>query len=179
MKTKNQIHLFAQLAFGLLLLLPGAAFAQGPVWTHTAAACAVDNASASKYETNGARFRFKVDGQTTGNIYARCNITNPKDDGSNPGWNRLEVAYTDERESPNFVKATLYRVNKTSGGVSEIGTAFDSINFGAKPSGGAEEVTLTHTFNFTTYAYFVMLQIHREDASYNPSISAVRLKRVN
>ena len=177
MKIQRKSNVFFQLWFGVLLLFPPAGQAQHS-WTHTAAACTVDEGSATKHEFSGARFRFKPDGQSIGDIYARCNIVNPRDDGSIPGWNTLQVVYSDERLSGNYVRALLYKVHNHNGGVSLVvaeDQTFSSLNFGAKPDGGLEAIGFTHSFDFYNYSYFVMLHVHREDSRYNPSISAVRL----
>ena len=47
--------------------------------TGIGAACVSDESSAGKYEASAARYRHK--GSNTGAIYARCNVTNPLDDG--------------------------------------------------------------------------------------------------
>ncbi len=177
MKIQRRFHLLFHLGFGLLFAFPPASQAQH-AWTHTAAACAVDEGSAAKYEFSGARFRFKPDGQSIGDIYVRCNIVNPREGGTAPAWNTLQVVYSDERLSGNYVRALLNKVHNQSGGVSLVvaeDRTFNSANFNAKPDGGMESVGFTHTFDFSAYSYYITLHVHREDTNYNPSISAVRL----
>jgi hypothetical protein len=177
MQTQRKISLVFQMGFAALLTFPATTFAQQS-WTHTAAACTVDEGSVAKHELTGARFRFKSDGQTIGDIYARCNIANPRDDGFSPGWNTLQVVYSDERLSGNYVRALLYKVHNHNGGVSLVvpeDQTFSSLSFGAKPDGGMEAIGFAHSFDFYNYSYFVMLHVHREDARYNPGISTIRL----
>jgi hypothetical protein len=172
MKIQRKFNVLSQLWFGVLLLIPAAGQAQH-AWTHTASACMVDEGSTTKHEFSGARFRFKPDGQSIGDIYARCNIVNPS-----YGASALQVVYSDERLSGNYVRALLYKVHNHNGGVSLVvpeDQTFSSLNFGAKPDGGMEAIRFTHSFDFYNYSYFVMLHVHREDPRYNPSISTVRL----
>jgi len=171
---RNSLRAFGALSL-LTLLASGEAHAAG-IWTHVASACAVDESSTAKYEMTAGRFKFKS-GQT-GTIYARCNVTNPQDDGTDPWWNQLEVVYRDPDgiAAGSQVKATLYRVYNSNGGVSSAGTAFDSNtlaatsdNKGTTPAGGISD------FNFTDYAYFVQLQVTRSSTASDPTVSIVRL----
>lgn len=170
---RNSLRAFGALSL-LTLLASSEAHAAG-IWTHVASACEVDESSTAKYEMTAARFKFKS-GQT-GTIYARCNVTNPQDDGSDPWWNQLEVVYRDPDgiAAGSRVKALLYRVTNATGGVVLVGT-FDSNtlaatgdNKGDAPAGGVSD------FNFTNYAYFVELQVTRSSTASDPTVSIVRL----
>lgn len=143
------------------------------VWTHVGAACVADESSAGKYEASAARFRHK--GSNTGDIFARCNVTNPEDDGRNPNWDLLEVVYRCQAETDQ-VTAELIRVSNETGGVHTLAT-FDSNNFGTSPDEQTEHVTFNHSFNFVAFAYYVQIKVSRTSsaAGHNPSISIVRL----
>jgi len=118
------------------------------VWTHVGAACVPDEDSAAKYEASAARFRHK--GTNIGDIYARCNVVDPKDGGEDPNWNFLEVVYFDQ-EGANQVTAELVRVSNSTGGVYTIpgehpnglsyGPTFDSNDF---PSAATAQTRSVH-----------------------------------
>lgn len=172
--VRNSLRAFGALSL-LTLLASGEAHAAG-IWTHVASACAVDEASAAKYDVNAARFKVKT-GQQPATVVARCNVTNPQDDGSDPWWNTLEVTYRDPdgTGAGSQVKALLYRVTNATGGVVLIGT-FDSNAYATTGDytarvlvGGAAD------FDFDNYAYFVEIQVKRSDTANDPTISIVRL----
>jgi hypothetical protein len=143
------------------------------IWTHVGAACMPDEGSTGKYEANAARFRHK--GSFTGDIFARCNVTNPRDDGLNPGWDCLEVVYSRQADTDQ-VTAELIRVSNETGGVYTLAT-LDSNNFGTSPDEQTKHVDFHHDFNFEHFAYYVQIKVSRKSSSagHNPSISIVRL----
>ena len=49
------------------------------IWTHAASACALDPASVPRADIQAARLQLKRG--RTGTVMARCNVTNPLDDG--------------------------------------------------------------------------------------------------
>lgn len=164
----------------LTLLASGEAQAQS-IWTHAASACAVDETSAAKYAVGTTGAFYFASGQT-GTIVARCNVTNPRDDGDDPLWNYLEVAYRDPdgAAAGSQVIASLYRLNPTTGGWTRLVT-FDSNAFAATgynvagtafPNGFFDS-----DFDFDAYAYLVEIQVRRSDTANNPLISTVRLVR--
>ena len=63
------------------------------IWTHAAAACALDPVSVARADIQAARLQLKRG--RTGTVMARCNVTNPLDDGQDPFWNFLEISYRD------------------------------------------------------------------------------------
>src|SRR5690349_16576454 len=67
---------------------PSAHAADGE-WTTVASACVPDEASLGIYQFEQARFEFF--GASTGQIVARCNITDPADMfGGNPAWGLMD-----------------------------------------------------------------------------------------
>ncbi len=154
-------------------------------WTHVGAAAAIDDPHRHKYNTTGGHLKFK--GNYTGWIYARCNVTNPLDNG-NPDWNSIEVVFRDQdgAGSKYQVVATLYRVSPTSGAVRWI-AKFDSNAAGA--SAATDSTQRSHAYfrttssgfeslNFSYFAYYVALAIYRADTDKNPRIYSVRLGKV-
>jgi hypothetical protein len=171
MKTYGKIQTGVLMMFGALLISPAVARAQ--IWTHAASSCAVDEDSASIYEVNAARLRFK--GSNTGTMTARCNVVN-LNGSRNPAWDLLEVVYQDPdgNTTANQVTAVLYKVHNSTGGISEI-ARFDSNNFGVNVNTGPQSVAFSHTFNFVSYAYYVEIKVKRTSSSRIPDVSLVRL----
>jgi hypothetical protein len=124
-----------------------------------------------KYNASAARFLHK--GSNTGNIYARCNVTNPVDGGGNPHWSVLELVYKDPG-STTQVTGILYRVSNTTGGISPIAT-FDSNLFAQLTTQQVNSVLFGHNFNFFAYAYYVELKVNRTATTYLPDVAIVRL----
>lgn len=173
-KTRSQslprVLCGALVPLALLLAAPGTAVAQ--VWTHVAAACSVDDVSMAKFDASGARFRHK--GSSTGKIYTRCNVVNPMDAGTNPGWNAIELVFKDNGAGER-VLAELYRVSNTSGGIGLIG----SVDSDSYPGSASEQtqwnLLLSTSFDFYKYAYYVMLTVERSGTATLPDAAIVRL----
>jgi hypothetical protein len=148
------------------------AVAGGPVWTSVAAACVPDEGSAGRYEANAARFRHR--GTNTGDIYARCNVTNPRDDGGNPAWNILQIVLTDPA-GVNQVTAELVRVSNANGGVFTLATV-DSNNWVANPATQLRSsIPFAVVYDFDTYSYYVQIKVSRANAASVPDVALVRL----
>ena len=160
----------AAVAAGACALLSPVAMAQ--LWTHVAAACVPDESSQSKFEANAARFRHK--GTNSGAIYARCNVTNPLDSGANPGWNAMELVFKDQGDGAR-VRAQLYRVSNSNGGVWLIGTVDSDTYAGSAGQQTQWDWLVTTSFDFYKYAYYVMLTIERNGTDVQPDAAIVRL----
>jgi hypothetical protein len=158
----------------LSLLAIGDARAQS-LWTHVASACAVDNGSAAQYDANAARFKVATGVALPATVVARCNVTNPQDNGLDLNWNWLEVAYRDPdgTGTGSQVRALLYRVSNATGGISLLAT-FDSNAFAAVGDNTAG-VLVGGTLDFLHYAYYVEIQVKRSDVANDPTVSIVRL----
>ena len=138
---------------GIMLTIPEARGAE--VWTHTAAACVVDEDSTAKAMSTGGRFLFRPN--QIGTIYARCNVTNPKDNGEDTVWDRLEVSYNDP-DANSRVRATLKAVSNVTGGTFDKLPVFDSANY--PPGQRTEQVVLANGFfDFAAHSYYVEIQI--------------------
>lgn len=181
MRTKSKIFLLFPALLGALLLFESASHARS-IWTYVGSACVPDEGSINKYQASAGKFEHK--GSNTGSIFGRCNVANPVDIAgvvAYPDWNTLEVVYRDPDSDPtntntNQVIVKLIRVSNTTGGVSTLAT-FDSENSGASSSFQTNSTTFSHNFNFTIYAYYVEIQVKRNNsgASNNPAVSIVRL----
>src|SRR4051812_18045472 len=125
-----RVYLLILVALGFLSLGGPSAHAVDGEWTTVTSACIPDEASAGIYQLEQARFEFL--GASTGQIVARCNITDPADfSEGNPGWSRMDVTYDDPDGffSNSRVRVQLRRVHETTGASSTIAT-FDSNLFG-------------------------------------------------
>jgi len=163
------------LIFSLLFISQGA---HAATWSSSASACVPSDGSVGKYDFEDATLKFSAN--STGEILVRCHITNPFDDtDSAPIWNTLTVGYQDPdaHEQAYQVEAKLIRVNKGTGVVSVITPRFDS-NASTAPntvSPVSGFVKFTHNYNFTTYAYYITLDLHRSDSLKNPAVWFVKL----
>ena len=148
------------------------------IWTHVGSACVADERSAGKYEASAARFRHK--GSNTGSITARCNVTNPLDNGGNPNWDLLEVVYFKQVETSRVI-VQLVRVSNSTGGVYTIET-FDTDDpsyDNTSPTAQTRNKFFDYTFDFEKFAYFIEIKVRRESNTEEdiPAVSIVRLKQ--
>lgn len=163
----------------LVMLLTSPLFAIGTkaqeIWTHTANTCAIDNTDLDEYDASSASLRFN--GHSRGSLVARCNVTNLRSDGGDPGWGTLEVLYRDRDGSdPNDqVRVRLVRIG--SGGNFTTVTEFDSNNFPETPEPTLRSVGITHTFDFSNGAYYIELRVSRDSthSQDDPAVYFVRL----
>ena len=182
---KSRSRAFAAIV-ALLLLVSGILLASttaliqsqgtGGIWTQVASTCAVIQGSTDLYETAAARFRHG--GENIGEIYTRCNVTNPLDDGGNPDWSLLEVVYFDQDgQSESYqVTAELVRVSNSSGGIYTLAT-FDSNDFVESLDAQTRTEDFNDNFDFSEFAYYVEIKVVRENATNNPAVSIVRLRQ--
>jgi hypothetical protein len=151
-----------------------AAYGQFPEWVTAASACVPDEASAGMFQMTGARFSFTT--APTGEIEARCNVTNPRDDNFNPLWSRMEVTFTDQ-DGMNVaaqIIADLVVVDKFTGNSAVIAT-FSSSAF---PAGTTlATVPVPPVFNFINNAYYINLRVRRSSNNWMPWVARVRLYR--
>jgi hypothetical protein len=142
-------------------------------WTTVASACVPDESSDGMHNLEQARFEFL--GASTGQIVARCNITDPHDLGNvfSPPWNCMSITYDDPDGffSQYRVRVQL-RLARDTDGASQTITTFDS-NLVADDN--PEIHCFSHTFNFYRNAYYLTLILDRENAQANPRIMRVRL----
>jgi hypothetical protein len=205
--SRNACHTLAWASL-LLVSTVGVARAQeirfsNGAWTHVASACTVDEQSPG-HSLGGAGLSFAA--SRTGEILARCNVTNllqsaaDTEGCSDCQWNTLEVVYRDPdgAASGNQVTVSLHEVSNT--GLAEVPVTivdpltgrpvavFDPslvVQFNSNAAGGAtaavqtRSVDFSHDFNFEDNAYYVLLRVRRNLASTgnNPAVFVVRLLR--
>ena len=165
-------YLLILVALGFLSLGGPSAHAVDGEWTTVASACIPDEASAGIYQFEQARFEFL--GASTGQIVARCNITDQADfSEGNTGWSRMDVTYDDPDGFFNNsrVRVQLRRVHETTGASSTIAT-FDSNLFGVGQQ--LQSLNFAHAFNFGDYAYYLTILLDRTNAS----VGTTRIERV-
>ena len=178
MHSKRFGQLLLRLMWTGIMLRAGIGQLQAGDWSTAASTCAVDETSAGKYQTNNGELRFLAAG--TGQIIARCNITNPLDTSKFPPWNSLQITYRDPdasavNTSANQVEIALRRVAYING-VSETITTFNS---SVRPASQFAQWTLhpvNHAFDFYNYAYYLQIKLTRSTSVGNdPGVYRVRL----
>jgi hypothetical protein len=165
-------YLLILVALCFLLFGGSSAHAADGEWTTVAAACVPDEDSVGLYQFEQARFEFS--GASTGQIVARCNITDPADLlGDNPSWGLMDVTYNDPDGFFNSsrVRVQLRRVHETTGASTTIAT-FDSNLFGIGQQ--LKTLNFNHAFNFVDYAYYLTIILDRTDAT----VGTTRIERV-
>jgi len=172
-------YFLAFVALCCLSLAGPSAHAADGEWTTVASACVPDEDSVGIYQFEQARFEFS--GASTGQIVARCNITDPADlFGGNPIWSLIDVTYNDPNGcfSGSRVRVQLRRVHETTGASSTIVT-FDS-NSVCVAGQQLQTLNFNHAFNFYDYGYYLTLILDRTDASVGTTrIERVRLYRAS
>jgi len=138
-----------------LVFLPAAGEAQ--VWTHTAHTCVVDEVHSSG---KAITFTDSLRVQRAGTVRARCNVTNPMDDGQSPNWGVLDVVYTDPppAASNERITAVLWRIDN-DGGVGLPIAVFNSDSFPQAAAAQMQSVEFSHVFDFSEAAYFVEITL--------------------
>jgi len=143
----------------------------GPRWTHTGATIIVDEDSLKKFEAGFPSIYFK--GTNIGDVRGRANIVNPKDDGSSPGWNRLEITYKDQDGSGTTYRVLIkiFRVDKITGVYYGPLVTFDSNSYASPvPSVQYYSLPFTLTFDFSANAYWIMITLTRSSTANNPTL---------
>lgn len=154
----------------------GSTASVGPIWTNTGATVLVDESTRNNYETAFPYIRFKP--SVTGDVRARVNVANPRDDGMNPGWNRLEVTYTDQDGSGNsyYVLIKIYSVSKATGAYIGPIWTFNSNSYAAAVNGVQHHsLTFALSFDFRANAYWLMVTLHRSVTTKNPTLYALSM----
>ena len=160
---KNKYAILTMLAAALLSL----PMAQAQTWSTVASTCQPGSDSIGLYQYSNGAFLF-APGET-GKIATRCQVNNPLDKGV-PSWNTLTAGFQDPdgHDGDYEVQAILERVNKSTG-VHTIIVTLDSDQF-ASTQRMSQKVPFSHNFNFTDYAYYVLLNVSRNDSNLTPSV---------
>jgi hypothetical protein len=140
-------------------------------WTTVTSACVPDEDSTGKFVMTFGSFEFKAG--ATGSIDARCNITNPDDEKTDPGWGTMELTLNDPDGAGAGSQIVVYlrRVHKSSGGSSDL-QVFDSNLY---PAGQALKIkNFNPSWDFATYAYYIAISVRRT-GTLTPRIQRIRL----
>jgi hypothetical protein len=156
------------------MFLSGGAAASAAEWSARAGACVLDEKSVGRVAVSE---NAELAPKTAATIEARCNVTNPNDNGAAPSWNTLIVFYhdLDGKSLQSRVAATLFSVDKLTGGSIIIAT-FDSNDPAHVENGLTGIQRFSHTFNFGQNGYFVLLTVTGADASQLPRMFSVQLR---
>ena len=176
MKINRMTTLFTLILFGALATTSTSQAAEHEIWTHVASSCTIDESDTAKAQVNEGRLMFAANRTET--IKARCNITNPRDDGNNPEWNTFQIAYRDMDGGTNNinVKAVLKRVRNTTGTTADLFTFESSAASCLGECFKSRDINVN--FDFGDFAYFIEIELRRNvvaDDTPNVSVSLVRL----
>lgn len=157
-----------------------------PAWDQAAVSCSIDDSSTADFNSSFTSLSFKGSSKAA-NLWAWCHVTNPLDTGNpdgvngRPGWNGLIAGFTDPDGSGTgaTVNATLYRLNRTTGGYATV-AAFNSNTDALNKTTWQEGVkTFTTKLDFLGADYYVLINLSRTNTALNPSIAAVRIAPVS
>lgn len=167
--TKNKLAFLTMLA-GAMLSLP---VAQAQTWSSVASTCEPGSDSIGFYAYSNGTFEF-ASGET-GKIATRCALNNPLDSGV-PAWKTLTAGFVDPdaRDGDYEVQVSLERVAKGTG-VHTIIVTLDSNSYNVSVA-TSQHVSFTHTFDFTNYAYYVLMNVSRNDSNKAPGVWFASLK---
>ncbi len=164
-----------KLAF--LTMLAGAVFslpvAQAQTWSTVASTCEPGSDSIGLYAYSNGSFEFAS--FETGKVATRCPLNNPLDTGV-PSWKTLTAGFQDPdgRGGDYEVQVSLERVAKGTG-IHTIIVTLDSNSY-STTGATSKSITFTHTFDFTNYAYYVLMNVSRNDSNASPSVWFASLK---
>jgi hypothetical protein len=91
--------------------------------------------------------------------------------GVNPTWDTLVLSNRDINNLGS-VKAVLYSKRKSTGTYAPVATVNSTDASGIKEN----SVAFATVLDFTTFAYFVSVQLYREASTTNPEFHGVSLK---
>jgi len=167
--TKNKLAFLTMLA-GAVLSLP---VAQAQTWSSVASTCEPGSDSIGFYAYSNGTFEF-ASGET-GKIATRCALNNPLDSGV-PKWTTLTAGYVDPdgKNGDYEVQVILERVAKSTG-VHTIITTFDSNTSDVKVATSGS-VPVNHHFDFVNFAYYVLMNVSRNDSNEAPGVWFASLK---
>jgi hypothetical protein len=167
--TKNKLAFLTMLT-GALLSLP---VAQAQTWSTVASTCEPGSNSIGLYAYSNGSYEF-ASGET-GTISTRCQLNNPLDTGV-PAWKTLTAGFQDPdgRGGDYEVQVSLERVAKGTG-IHTIIVTLDSNSY-TTTGATSKSISFTHTFDFTDYAYYVLLNVSRDDSDASPSVWFASLK---
>jgi hypothetical protein len=146
-----------------LVFAPGVAHADGH-WSAMAATCRPDDGDL----VPPFKFRFDIDGSTSfatgqsGIFTLRCDIVNPRDDGSDPtDWLTADITYQDSSTVlGEKVIVDLIEVDGW-GTTTNVETLLDSENLAATSKWTEVAHRITTTFYFGLYNYYVSIALYR------------------
>jgi len=143
-------------------------------WSCVSVACVPDdsNTTPSRYDavTNGF-IRFQ--GTATGDLWFWCNVLSPLDTwGENPTWNAMLVTFRDSNRD-GYVEVKLYRKRKDNGAY-----ALNATYTSTDGAGVREEFVLIPAFDFSTYTYYLRIQLHRGATTGDPEFHIATLSDI-
>jgi hypothetical protein len=150
--------------------LPLSAHAATIYWTSTAAPCAVEPGSPATVDLGGGGVTYSSGTSSTASITIVCNVVDT--DGTNtPPWTTLTLGYKNIAASGQ-VTASVNELRPDGTFVAQSCTASNP----ASPTSGSTTCSLgTFAFDFTQYAYQVVIILNRASSFQSPQVNTVSL----
>ncbi|HXO42255.1 MAG TPA: hypothetical protein VN999_12445 [Thermoanaerobaculia bacterium] len=158
------------LTLAVALALPLAAQAVTIYFTSTAAGCVVEPGSPPTVDLGGGGVTYSGGTTSTASILLVCNVVDT--DGTNtPPWTTLTVGYKNIAANGQ-VTATVNEIKPDGTFVASSCTASNP----ATPTSGSATCNLgTFTFDFTQFAYQIVISITRSLSTQSPQANLVAL----
>jgi hypothetical protein len=143
-----------------------------PFWQSTMIKCIPNQSDIANNTFNNGNGWLQFDGTTTGFVTAYCSI--PPSSATNP--NALFMNYLDQDGTGGNYQSQgiVYSLTRGSGTVTQI-VLIDSNSF-ADTTSVEKSTTFSHTFNFTTNAYFARIRLARTPTTNNPRAYSMSLE---
>jgi hypothetical protein len=163
----------ARMMFLIPAVLTIANNAHAADWATVASACRPDTSQSAQHAFDGASAGFQIG--SGGRVELSCTIVNPSDTNSNPGWNRLELTFSDP-DGPSLgseISITLMQseISTGNGGGNWVFRSRESTVQGQQ----LYVKSFSHAFDFLRYQYALLIRIERTSTTLNPRIQRLRL----
>ena len=152
-------HLVVMATLLFLMAVPASA----QYWGVPGSTGDVDESAASIYEKTGASLKFKS--ASTGTIVARYPIWSPV--SANPGWTALGVAFGGPGVSVRVIELSHCL---------RFEDEIASQTFTATDQNSCEPLSISHTWDFANYSYYVEVTLTRGSTSTNPQLHQLHLQ---
>lgn len=142
-------------------------------WSQVAVNFVPKGVTIGRYEVDAPNGHIEFRGNVTGYLTFFCNVLSPADNG-NPTWTKMYVSYVDESSSSD-VRVELHQKGKNDG-VSTVVVTYNSVDVQGGVTEGYVDLPPNFTWDFTTYAYYMVIRLRRNLVNVNPEIHIVSLK---
>jgi hypothetical protein len=160
------------LALSLAITLPLASTAATIFWTSTAAGCVVAPGSPATTIVSGGGVTYQGGSTSTSTITLICNVV-ATDNTNAPAYTTLTLGYAAVAANDQ-VQAFVDEINLSTGAIQAMSCV--AANPAPAPAGGTTTCGLgMFTFDFSHFAYQVVINITRASSTQSPQANAVTL----